>query len=828
MTKTKLFLLLTTGLLLTACLGDESKTDYPTSKTVTVQAQHILANMSLEEKIGQVIQADISAVTPEEVKRYNLGSVLNGGNSAPGGGKVAPAKDWIALADKFWDASTDTSDGGVGIPLLWGTDAVHGHNNLQTAAIFPHNSALGAAHNPELIRKIGDVTAREIRATGLDWTFAPTLAVARDDRWGRAYESYSERPELVAKYSKAMVEGLQGVKGEDNFLIGDNVMATAKHFVGDGGTQLGIDKGDALGDVDEILAMHGAGYAPAFDAGVQSVMVSFSSINGEKMHGSKTMLTDVLRDKMGFKGFVVGDWNGHAEVPGCTATNCPDALEAGLDMYMAPDSWKGLYVSLLDQAKSGDLDLSRLDEAVSRILEVKLRSGLFEAGKPSSRASSGASKLGTEAHRAVARQAVQESLVLLKNSDDILPLSPSQTILVAGSGANSMRQQTGGWSLNWQGDGNTNDDFKTGETILSGIQKAMSSDGNIIHSTTGSFEQKPDVAVVVFGEEPYAEYRGDRSDLVFEFNDGENIKLIKSLKQKGIPVVSVFLTGRPLWVNPHLNASDAFVVGWLPGTEGGGIADVIIADNDGKVRHDFKGKLSFSWPSDGTGIPINSSEDEGVLFPYAYGLSYQSGSTFETLGEDPKVSNVDANFNGSIIERGDATSAFGLYLGDSSNANTPVTALLGESLGQGISVRGTDYKAQEDSRILSWSGNGRASMSIRTRRDVDLEKLGDVNKLALQINWRMDNAPEAPFFVSMGCGDGCGATLDISETIANLPNNEWTTSSIPLSCFASEGLKADSVKTLLKISTNSEASVAVHSAKISTIEQQTTCPTQQN
>lgn len=830
--RNKFILLITTAVFMTACNAVESKTSTPSTTTASSPAlshseaaKAILAKMTLEEKIGQVIQADISDVTPEQAKDYNLGSVLNGGNSAPGGGKVAPPQAWVDLADAYWDASTDKSDGGVGVPLLWGTDAVHGHNNLQTATIFPHNSALGATHNPSLIRKIGDVTAREIRATGLDWTFAPTLAVARDDRWGRAYESYSENPELVAKYSKAMVEGLQGIKGEDDFLIGNNVMATAKHFVGDGGTQFGIDKGDALGDVDAILDMHGAGYGPAIEAGVLSVMASFSSVNGEKMHGSKTLLTDTLRGKMGFKGFVVGDWNGHAEVPGCTATDCPEALEAGIDMYMAPDSWEGLYTSLLSQAKSGELDMNRLDEAVERILTVKFKSGLMDAGRPSSRATSDVSKLGTAENREIARQAVRESLVLLKNNDNILPLNPTSTILVTGSGANSMQQQTGGWSLNWQGDGNSNDDFKTGETVLSGLQNAMSNaGGNAVYSETGAFTEKPDVAVIVYGEQPYAEYRGDRSDLVFEFENGKNLALLNSFKDQGIPVISVFLTGRPLWVNPHLNSSDAFVVAWLPGTEAGGIADVLVADKDGAARHDFKGKLSFSWPADGSGMPINTPDTDGVLFPYGYGKTYEDAHHFALLSEDPKIANLGANFDGSILTRGDAAAAFGFFVGDSSNANTPITALRGKSLGGGISIRGTDFKAQEDARILTWSGNGFASASVKTLRDVDLSALGDMDALALEIDWRVDEAPDTQMSLSMGCGEGCGGALDVSKMLKNLPANEWTTSSISLTCFANAGLEPAKVETLLKLETESAASVAIHSAKITPSGDSAHCP----
>lgn len=797
-------------LALTAC----SKTVSNSESELETKAFTILSQMTLEEKIGQVIQADISAVTPEEAREYNLGSVLNGGNSAPGGKKIAMPEAWIALADDFWIASTDKSDGGLGIPLLWGTDAVHGHNNLQSAAIFPHNIGLGATNNPSLIKEIGDITAREIRATGLDWTFAPTLAVAQDDRWGRTYESYSENPDIVATYSKAMVEGLQGGKNSKDFLQGDNVIATAKHFVADGGTQFGIDKGDTIGSVDDILKMHGAGYQPAFDAGVQTVMASFSSINGKKMHGSKELLTDVLRGEMGFDGFVVGDWNGHAEVPGCTATDCPSALEAGIDMYMAPDSWRGLYDSLLGQAKSGELSMDSLDQAVTHILRVKLRSGLFEAGLPSARATSNPNVLGTSAHGDVAQQAVRESLVLLKNENDVLPLNPSQTILVTGSGADSMQQQTGGWTLNWQGDGNKNDIFETGETIYAGIKSAMTPHGGkAILSQDGKFDTKPDVAVVVFGEQPYAEFKGDKADVIFEFEDGENLALLKRLKAQNIPVVSVFLTGRPLWTNTHINASDAFAVAWLPGTEGAGVADVLVGDANGNARHDFKGRLSFTWPANGSGNPVDKTSGEAVQFPYGYGLSYKTPQKTPFLSEESGVVTTGNSFDGTIIEKGDAAKPFAFYLGDSSNLNTPAAEFVSSSLGGTVTTRGVDFKAQEDAREITWNGSGKANAYIRSRRAVDLSAEGNN---VLSITWRMDEAPNGPMQLSMGCGDGCGAEIDITSLASSLPKGQWTTTQIPVACFTAKGLETSHVNQAFNLITSSKARLTLHAAALET------------
>jgi len=778
------------------------------------RALEILARMTLEEKVGQIIQADIAAVTPDEVREYNLGSVLNGGNSAPGGGKTAAPEEWIALADEYWDASTDTSDGGVGIPALWGTDAVHGHNNLQSATIFPHNIGLGAANDADLMRRIAQVTAREIRATGLDWTFAPTLAVARDDRWGRTYESYSEEPEIVAQYSEAIVEGLQGEPGSDGFLVGENVIATAKHFVGDGGTQLGIDKGDAIGDLDELLALHGAGYGPAIAADVQVVMASFSSINGRKMHGYTELLTDTLRDEMGFEGFVIGDWNGHAEIPGCSVTSCVAALDAGLDMYMAPDSWRGLYDDLLAKAQSGELDLDRLDEAVVRILTVKIRAGLLDSVKPSERATSNPAVLGVDEHRAIAREAVRKSLVLLKNENAILPLKPNQSVLIAGSGADNIEQQTGGWTLNWQGTGNANDEFAAAQSIFAGIQEAVEAGGGSVElAPNGQFLSKPDVAIIVFGEQPYAEYRGDRSDLVFEGEAGENLALLKRLQGEGIPVVSVFLSGRPLWMNPHLNVSDAFIAAWLPGTEGGGVADVLIGNETGEARHDFTGKLSFSWPMLGNGEPLNGAEAQGALFPYGYGLTYASAESLGQFDEEPGIDLTSA-FDGAIMVRGDAAPGLGLFLGDSSNARTPLGTLAGESLSGAVQSRGVDYEAQEDARQITWNGKGWAQYSVRANRPIDLSKLGDADRMELVIEWSIVEQFTAPLELRLGCGEGCGGALNLSRLAQQSADEGWREVRVPLRCVTANGFNASSTQMPFALRSEGAGAIALHSVAI--------------
>ncbi len=595
----------------------------------------LLDGMTLEEKVGQIIQADIGSVTPDDVARYKLGSILNGGDSAPGGNLRAEPQAWLDLADAFWDASKGPD--GTGLPALWGTDAVHGHANIKGATIFPHNIGLGAARDPDLIRRIGAITALEIAVTGLDWTFAPVVAVPRDDRWGRTYEGYSEDPALVADYARQMVIGLQGEPGTDGFLGADKVIATMKHFLGDGGTKDGVDQGDTLASEAALRDIHAAGYPPAITVGVQTVMASFNSWHGRKLHGRKDLLTDVLVDRFGFDGFVVGDWNGHGQVEGCSNTDCPQSFTAGVDMYMAPDSWEGLYASTLTHVRSGRIPMDRLDEAVARILRVKLRAGLLEKGRPSSRPFAGQfDLLGSEDHRAVAREAARKSLVLLKN-DGVLPLRPTARILVAGDGANHMGKQTGGWTLSWQGDGNERADFPKAQTILEGLREAVETMGGTIdHRRDGRYRTRPDIAIVVFGEDPYAEFKGDLKTLDYAPDDTSDLDLLRRLRDDGIPVVSVFLSGRPLWVNPELNASNAFVAAWLPGSEGGAVADLLIAGRDGTLRHDFTGRLSFSWPNRPDQYDLNP-EDPGYdpLFPLEYGLTYKDDGRIADLPETP-------------------------------------------------------------------------------------------------------------------------------------------------------------------------------------------------
>lgn len=754
----------------------------------------LMAGMTVEEKVGQLVQGDIASLTPDDVRRYRLGSILAGGNSDPGGRYDASPAEWLALADAFYDASMDTSKGGKAIPLLFGIDAVHGQSNIIGATLFPHNIGLGATRNPELLRQIGGITALETRVTGMEWTFAPTVAVPQDDRWGRSYEGYSESPEVVASYAGAMVEGLQGRVGTPEFLDGRHVIASVKHFLGDGGTTDGKDQGDTRISEPDLVRIHAAGYPPAIAAGAQTAMASFNSVNGEKMHGHRHYLTDVLKGRMNFGGFVVGDWNGHGQVKGCTTTDCPATINAGLDMAMASDSWKGFYETTLAAVKDGRITPQRLDDAVRRILRVKFRLGLFEAGRPSTRAVGGQFALiGAPAHRAVARQAVRESLVLLKNQNGVLPLSPKQRILVAGDGANDVGKQAGGWTLNWQGTGTTRKDFPNADSIYEGIaHQARAAGGEAVLAVDGRYAVKPDVAVVVFGEDPYAEFQGDRPTLAYKPGNETDLALLKRLKADGIPVVAVFLSGRPLWVNREINAADAFVAAWLPGSEGAGIADVLLRGSDGRVQHDFKGKLSFSWPRTATQYANNvGQKDYDPLFAFGFGLTYADNGDLAAL---PEASGVTGNegATGVFFARGDAGPGMALRLEQAAGQGLTVTRVPDALPDDRLKITGVDHLAQEDGRRLAWSGKGEAVAALHSHTALDLQRESN-GDLMLLTTLRVDAAPEGEAWLSVGCGVGCSARIAIGPSLAALPQGQWKRVGVPLKCLAKAGAKLDAI-----------------------------------
>ena len=745
----------------------------PRDPKIEARVESILKRMSVEEKVGQIVQPDINFVTPEEVRKYKFGSILAGGNSAPHEDNKAPAADWLRQADDFWNASQAADWKGEKIPLIYGIDAVHGHANIVGATIFPQNIGLGATRDPALIRHIGEVTAKEMAATGFDWDFSPTLAVVRDDRWGRIYEGFSEDPSIVRSYAGRMVEGLQGVAGTKEFLGPGHVIATAKHFVGDGGTAGGKDQGDNPSPPAQLRDVHGAGYPPAIAAGVQAVMASFSSVRGEKVHGDKELLTGALKQDMHFDGLLVGDWNAHGQVPGCSNTSCAASINAGLDMFMAPDSWKALYDNTLKQVQSGEIAMTRLDDAVRRILRVKLRAHMFDKGAPSKRPSAGQFQLlGSPEHRAVARQAVRESLVLLKNAHQLLPLSPKANLLVAGDGADNIAKQSGGWTITWQGTGLTNADFPHAQSIWSGIDGAVSAaGGKATLSVDGSYSAKPDVAVVVFGEDPYAEFVGDRPhSLEYSPADKKDLELLRRLKAAGIPVVSIFLSGRPMWVNPEINASDAFVAAFLPGGEGGGISDVIFRKADGKVKYDFHGKLSYSWPKRADQSPLNfGDKNYDPLFAFGYGLTYGQKGNLPQLSEArPKGGGLP---EGVLFGRGAVPQGWNIAFEPAS----------------GGQIKGVDRRAQEDSRQLTWSGNGPATLAIRANPPLDLSR-ETTGQLSLVVDYRVDSPPTAPVTIAMASNP-----VPIGGALRAAPVGQWQTLTLPLGCFAKTG---DEMKTL--------------------------------
>ncbi|WP_299172004.1 glycoside hydrolase family 3 protein [uncultured Brevundimonas sp.] len=599
---------------------------YAPDAAMEARIARIVAGMTLAQKIGQMTQPDVRYITVDEVAQYYIGSVLNGGGAWPDMNKHASVAEWAALSDRYHDAAMRT-DMAVQIPLIWGTDAVHGHNNVSGATLFPHNIGLGAAHDPELIERIGRATARQVRATGITWVFAPTLAVGENRRWGRTYESYSSDPRLVSEYSEALVRGLQGD------LTGDgDVVATAKHFMGDGGTFNGQDQGETRSTRAQMITRHGAGYYTAIEAGVQTVMASYSSWNDVaaghdygKIHGSRELLTDVLKARLGFDGLVVSDWNAIEQVSGCTKAQCPQAVNAGIDMIMVPEDWKAFIQNTIADVEAGRIPMSRIDDAVTRILRVKMRSGLFDRAPSESRYNGRADAVVAAD---LAREAVRKSVVLLKNDDGALPLARGQKVLVVGDSADSLSNQTGGWSLTWQGTENVNGDFATGSTLLEALKTQLGAD-NVVYSRDAVGVDVTQFAkvVVVLGETPYAEYHGDvrfPAPIQYSHRRPNDLALLHAVSGKGVPVVSVLYSGRPAYANDLINLSDAFVAAFLPGTEGEGLADVLLGG-----RYDFTGRLSFAWP--GSACSTGEHAGDVVQFARGFGLSYARPSTTGNL-----------------------------------------------------------------------------------------------------------------------------------------------------------------------------------------------------
>ncbi len=599
--KTRILLfIIITALLTLNCSKQNTQTSASNNPSIDQKVETILSQMTLQEKAGQMTQVDRSAIQNiEDIKNYYLGSLLSGGGSAPNDNSPA---GWADMYDNFQSEALKTR---LKIPLIYGIDAIHGNNNVKGAVIFPHNIGMGCTWDPALVKKAAQVTAEEVAGTGINWTFSPCIAVARDIRWGRTYESFGETPEIQQMMAQAEVEGYQGT----DLAASGSILACAKHFLGDGGTTGGIDQGNTQCDEATLRAIHLPGYISAIKSGVGSIMVSYSSWNGLKMSTNKYLLTDVLKNELGFKGFLVSDWGALYQLPGDFKTQIASAVNAGIDMVMVPTDYKGFISALISDVNSGAISMDRINNAVKRILTIKMEMGLFE--HPFSNRSFTA-QVGSSSHREIARECVRESLVLLRNDNNILPLKKNLSkIFVAGKNADDIGNQCGGWTISWQGSsGNTT----TGTTILQAIKNAVSSSTQVTYSEDGNGASGSDAAVVVIGEIPYAEGKGDRTDLSIS---NEDYQTLLNVKKANIPTVVILISGRPMILDKILNLSDAIIAAWLPGTEGEGISDVIFGD------YKPTGKLTHSWPRSMSQVPINyGDQNYDPLFPFKFGLTY--------------------------------------------------------------------------------------------------------------------------------------------------------------------------------------------------------------
>ncbi len=760
----------------------------------------IVAGMTLAQKIGQMTQPEIKTATPADVTQYYLGSVLNGGGSWPNGNKYATPAEWVALADQYYQASMAT-DMAAKVPVIWGIDAIHGNSNVHGATLFPHNIGLGAAHNSKLIGQMGASVGKAVRATGINWVFAPTVAVVRDDRWGRTYEGFSEDPVLVGRYAGAYVKGLQGKLDQEG-----NVVATTKHFIGDGGTDQGKDQGESTATRTEMLNIHGQGHYAALAAGAQTVMVSFHSwndvaggINYGKMHGSRALLTDALKTRMGFDGFVVSDWNGIEQVPGCSKDSCAQAINAGIDMIMVPDDWKAFIANTIKLVERGEIPLARIDDAVTRIIRVKLRAGLFDR-KPSQNAFAG--KADALQARALARQAVRESLVLLKNDGGALPLARGKKILVVGKSADSMPNQTGGWTLTWQGTDNKNSDFPNGDTILAGIVDAAGTANVSYNANAAAVDvSRFDAVVAVIGETPYAESVGDigpSGTLRHTGRHPEDLAVLQAVTGKGKPVITVLVTGRPLFTNDLMNLSNSFVAAWLPGSEGKGVADVLFRKADGKINYPFTGTLSFSWPKSACQTLLNFGDKNYTpQFALGYGLKY---------GDKSKVGQLDATF---------APGGCGLtnvypVSSHADRATWPLYVTSGTeriALGTDVNVVFTlpaarietaQVNTQQDAKRVAWTGAAR----LEAKGAGAALPAFATTEGVLQFDTVVSREPQGLVTMTIGCGLGCAGSVDMTGVFKRLAGKARQTVKIPLSCFVGKGADLTKVDMPFSVATD--------------------------
>ncbi len=575
------------------------------------QVKQLLAKMTLEEKVGQMTQPDQESLKDvADIENLFLGSVLSGGGSDPKAGNTLEA--WTNLYDGYQKRAMQSR---LAIPLLYGVDALHGHNNVIGAVVFPHNIGLGCTRNPALVEKIARITAVEVRATGIQWTFAPCVAVPQDIRWGRTYEGFSQDPQIVKTLGEAAVRGLQTADLSNPF----SVLACAKHYVGDGGTTLGtgmggkspLDQGDTRVDEATLRRLHLQGYLTTVSAGVATVMPSYSSWNGVKVSASEQLMTGILKKELGFEGFLISDYNALDQIDKDFKKAIGISINAGMDMVMVTGKYREYIRNLKELVKEGVVPMARIDDAVTRILRVKFAMGLMDKSRSQLADRSLWKSFGSVEHRAVARQAVRESLVLLKNDNKTLPLArTAKRIHVAGKNADDIGNQNGGWTIDWQGiSGNAM--TTGGTTILAALKSAAK--GNVTFSRDGTGAEGASVGVVVIGEKPYAEMTGDRASLALA---PEDIEAINNVKKAGIPVVVVVVSGRPLILGDVVGKADAIVAAWLPGTEGQGVSDVLFGD------YKPTGKLSFSWPKSMDQLPLGTGTTADVLFKIGYGLKY--------------------------------------------------------------------------------------------------------------------------------------------------------------------------------------------------------------
>ena len=796
-------------------LWPKLKSPFDPKQTADINAKvaKLVSQMTLEQKVGQMTQAEIGFVTAEDVKKYHLGSVLEGGGSYLDGNKFASIDDWLVKLDAFYAAATDASDGGLAIPLIWGTDSMHGHNKVIGATIFPHNVGLGATNDAELVRQIGEVTAIETMVLGKDWTFAPEISVTRNDRWGRTYEGYSEDATMVATLGKAAVEGLQGSIKDGTFMDGTRLLATAKHYIGDGGTVDGVDRADNLATEQELIDIHAPGYFTAIESGVLSIMASHSSWQGTRMHGHKYLLTDILKDRLGFDGFVVGDWNSHALVTGCKPDNCPASVIAGMDMFMVPEHWKSFIENTVQQVRDGVIPEARIDDAVSRILRSKFRAGIMDAPKPSARKFAGNKALfGAPEHLELARKAVRDSAVLIKNNDNALPLNPGSKVLVVGAAADDIGRQSGGWTISWQGTGTTNADFPTGQSIWQGIQSHVKAAGGKVElKPKGDYSQKPDVAIMVFGEKPYAEWQGDIKTLAWQAGDHSDALLMEKLKADGIKVISVFISGRPLWLNREINASDAFIAAWLPGTQGAALADLIFSNKSGKAAYDFSGKLPLSWPKYADQYEVNVGDaDYDPLFPFGYGLSYaKPGKSVPTLNADAGDA-LDGLVMNTPLFKGRARDPWQLFVESEGEQVLYQSSLIN---GKTIILSEADQETQGDAVDIKWKGNAWGQVSLRTT-DVPVKFSGYVESnsiIAFDI-YRMNKA-EKPVYLQLG-DNAKSHRIDITLKVNAAPINEWNRLSVDVLCFEKAGLDMDYVTEALSFISSGDLNIRLANIQV--------------